>query len=97
MALAYSWYYIQRLSDGKILGGYGPQSGNYALNPNDWRTLTGSQLQTQAYWVFSGTGGWNWNQQKSQLTNVIDSLPLINGSWQQDLYRILPIQWKGNI
>jgi hypothetical protein len=97
MAIAYQFYYIQRLSDGKILGGEGPNSVFSPLDPNDWRTLTGAQIQTQARWVYAGAGGWNWNSQKNQLNYIIDNLPSVNGAWDQDMFRVLPIQWKGNL
>ena len=82
-------YYIQRLSDGKILTGQGANSSDY--NPNDWSTLTGGQLNTSAYWVIVDLSQ-QYSTYSWALEQVADSLPQQNGDWQQDLFRFLPIQ-----
>jgi hypothetical protein len=84
-------YYIQRLSDGKILAGPGANSiGDY--NSNDWFTLTNSgQLNTDAYWVIVDLAQ-NYSTYSWILEQTADSLPIQNDGWQQDLFRFLPIQ-----
>ena len=82
-------YYIQRLSDGKILLGDGPNS--IGFNPNGWDTLTGGQLNSQAYWELVDLTQ-PYSSYSYNLENLVDSLPQANGDWQQDLFRFLPIQ-----
>ena len=82
-------YYIQRLSDGKILLGDGPNSSGF--NPNGWDTLTGEQLNTSAYWEIVDLTQ-PYSSYSYNLENLVDSLPQENGDWQQDLFRFLPIQ-----
>ena len=82
-------YYIQRLSDGQILLGDGPNSG--AFSPFNWGTLTGGQLNTSAYWVIVDLSQ-PYSSYSSVLENLVNSLPQQNGDWQQDLFRFLPIQ-----
>jgi hypothetical protein len=85
-------YYIQRLSDGKILVGQGADSVQGNFNSEDWFELTNSgQLNTQAYWVIVDLAQ-NYSTYSWALEQVADSLPQSNGTWQQDLFRFLPIQ-----
>jgi len=85
-------YYIQRLSDGKILAGSGANSVEGDYNPSDWFTLTNSgELNTQAYWVIVDLAQ-NYSTYSWVLEQTADSLPQSNGTWQQDLFRFLPIQ-----
>jgi hypothetical protein len=86
-------YYIQRLSDGKILLGPGPDSTSGNFNPNGWDNLTGGQLNTQAYWELVDLTQ-PYSSYSYILENLVDSLPQVNGDWQQDLFRFLPIQIK---
>ena len=95
MAVA-TGYYIQRLSDGKILAGGGgftganSEQGDY--NPYDWFTLTNSgELNTIAYWAIVDLSQ-HYSTYSWVLEQVADSLPQSNGDWQQDLFRFLPIQ-----
>jgi hypothetical protein len=83
-------YYIQRLSDGKILVGQGPNSTIFSSG--DWFELTNSgQLNTQAYWEIVDLTQ-PYSSYSYILENLVDSLPQANGDWQQDLFRFLPIQ-----
>jgi hypothetical protein len=89
-------YYIQRLSDGKILAGNGGLSGANSelgdFDPANWFELTNSgQLNTQAYWVIVDLAQ-NYSTYSWALEQTADSLPQSNGDWQQDLFRFLPIQ-----
>jgi hypothetical protein len=85
-------YYIQRLSDGKILTGQGANSEQGDYNSYDWFELTNSgQLNTQAYWAVVDLAQ-NYSTYSWILEQVADSLPQSNGDWQQDLFRFLPIQ-----
>ena len=85
-------YYIQRLSDGKILVGAGPDSAGF-FNPNNWDNLTGAQLVNEAYWELVDLTQ-PYSSYSFILENLVDSLPPANGDWQQDLFRFLPIQTK---
>ena len=85
-------YYIQRLSDGKVLLGQGPNSAG-SFNPNAWDTLTGGQLVTDAYWELVDLTQ-PYSSYSFILENLVDSLPQQNEDWQQDLFRFLPIQTK---
>ena len=87
--MATTAYYIQRLSDGKILLGDGPNSS--VFSPYNWGTLTAAQLETSAYWVFVDLAQ-PYSSYSYNLENIVDSLPQQNGDWQQDLFRFLPIQ-----
>lgn len=85
-------YYIQRLSDGKILTGQGVNNGEQGVfSPFDWSTLTGGQLNTSAFWYLVDLAQ-PYSTYSSVLENLVDSLPQANGDWQQDLFRFLPIQ-----
>jgi hypothetical protein len=85
-------YYIQRLSDGKILAGSGANSVQGGFNSEDWFELTNSgQLNTQAYWEIVDLTQ-PYSSYSYILENLVDSLPQQNGDWQQDLFRFLPIQ-----
>ena len=85
-------YYIQRLSDGKVLAGQGVNNGAQGVfSPSDWQTLTGGQLNTSAYWVIVDLAQ-SYSSYSWALEQVANSLPQANGDWQQDLFRFLPIQ-----
>jgi hypothetical protein len=85
-------YYIQRLSDGKILVGQGPNSDPSLFNPGDWFTLTNSgQLSSEAYWELVDLTQ-PYSSYSYILEKLVDDLPQANGVWQQDLFRFLPIQ-----
>ena len=85
-------YYIQRLSDGKILAGSGANSEQGDYVSYDWFELTNSgQLNTQAYWAVVDLAQ-NYSTYSWILEQIADSLPQSNENWQQDLFRFLPIQ-----
>ena len=89
-------YYIQRLSDGKILAGDGGFTGANSVqgdyNPYDWFELTNSgQLNTTAYWEIVDLTQ-PYSSYSFILEQLVDSLPQQNGDWEQDLFRFLPIQ-----
>lgn len=87
--MALTAYYFQRLSDGAILLGSGPNSMLYNFDPYNWGTLTGTQLDS-AHWVQVDTAQ-PYRTYEYILNNYVDSFPRENGDWQQDLFRLLPV------
>ena len=87
--MAQTAYYIQRLSDGKILLGQGPSSDKYNFDPYAWGNLTGAQLES-AHWVTVDTAQ-PYRTYSYILSNIVDGLPASNGNWNNDMFRILPV------
>jgi len=90
--MAKTAFIVQRLSDGGILLGYGKNTVD-GLNPpfgSLWGSLTGAQLENLAHWVVCDVQDW-YNSAQPTLESLIDNVAQPNGSWGQDLYRVLPV------
>jgi hypothetical protein len=90
-------FYIQRISDGKLLLGDGPFSdpGNLR-NPNDgsnWDNLGDSVTLDNLYWIVANIS--SATDQATAIGNIIDQMPISNGSWENVMYRVYPI-YKAN-
>ena len=84
-------YYISRLSDGKTLVGNGFNSEPGVFNPESWAELTSTQLTNGAYWAIVDLTQ-PYSSYAYELESLVDNLPPSNGDWQQDLFRLTPIQ-----